>query len=63
MSTPSPNSRIDIRISNPEKAQWQEFAESRGMTLTQMIKQSVRSHVADHQANHPPITTSGSLGI
>lgn len=59
----TPNSRIDIRISNPEKEQWQAFAESRGMTLTEMIKQSVRQKVSDYQANTPRIETSGAHGV
>lgn len=59
----TPNSRIDIRISNPEKEQWQAFADARGMTLTEMIKQSVRSKVADHSANVPAIQTSGRFGV
>jgi len=47
----SPNSRVDLRISNPEKAAWQACADERGMTLTEMIKQSVRVAVTDHNAN------------
>jgi hypothetical protein len=42
-----PNLRINIRISNPEKEQWQAAADARGMTMTQLIKQSVRSAVAE----------------
>jgi hypothetical protein len=40
-----PNSRIDIRISNTEKDQWQQTADARGQTLTQLIKQAVRQSV------------------
>lgn len=41
----SANSRIDLRISNPEKEQWASFAKENGLTLTEMIKQSVRTTV------------------
>jgi len=53
----SHNSRIDIRVGNPEKDAWMKVAEEKGMTLTQLIKQAVRIHVADFNANTPRITT------
>ncbi len=56
------NARIDIRISNPEKEAWVAYASARGMDLTQMIKQAVRTAVADSQANVPYLTTSSGSG-
>jgi hypothetical protein len=46
-----PNSRIDIRISNPEKDVWSTVADAHGLTLTQLIKQSVRLTVQTYTNN------------
>jgi len=51
MAEMSHNSRIDIRISNPEKEAWQKHADSQGLKLTELIKQSVRQKIADSQSN------------
>jgi hypothetical protein len=42
---PAENARIDIRVSNPEKLQWMEFAEANGIKLTELIKQAVRARM------------------
>ncbi len=68
-----PNSRIDIRISNPEKDVWSSVADAHGLTLTQLIKQSVRSTVQSYQSNvhafagseptrgyYPPLSTTAN---
>ena len=46
-----PNSRIDIRVSNPEKDQWQQAADALGITMTQLIKMSVRLQVQQARTN------------
>ncbi len=73
MAEMSHNSRIDIRVSNPEKEQWMAFAEAQGMKLTELIKQAMRQRVADGASNfsyYPPNptwtnlnTSSGSDGV
>ena len=59
----SANSRIDIRVGNPEKDAWMKVAEEKGVTLTQLIKQAVRIHVQDWNSNSPRVTTSGSTYV
>ena len=56
----TPNSRIDIRISNPEKDVWHQVADEMGVTLTQLIKWSVRDRVNAHNKDATFYIGSGS---